>query len=168
MTRPAFTCHVCGAPAEAGARFCVFCGQAFNDAPGVRCPACQSNNLPGEHFCEMCGAPLPAAPYLVFTDTGLRLPIFTADRPSIVIGRSDPLSGIYPDLDLQPFGAERAGVSRRHARFTPRDDAYWLEDLNSVNLTYLNDQRLTPDRPVRLKDGDLLRLGQLLITFRAG
>jgi len=59
-------------------------------------------------------------------------------------------------------------VSRRHARLTPRADAYWLEDLNSVNLTYLNDQRLAPDRPVRLKDGDLLRLGQLLITFRAG
>ena len=113
-------------------------------------------------------SPLPAAPYLVFTDTGLRLPIFTADRPSIVIGRSDPLSGVYPDLDLQPFGAEQAGVSRRHARLTPRDDACWLEDLNSVNLTYLNDQRLAPDRPVRLKDGDLLRLGQLLITFRAG
>lgn len=161
-------CHVCGTPAEAGARYCIHCGQAFDNTPGLRCPVCTASNLPGELFCEACGAPLPVTPYLVITDTGLRWPLLTAGQSSAVIGRSDPLSGVYPDIDLQPFGADRAGVSRRHARITQRDEAYWLEDLNSVNFTYLNDQRLLPDRPARLKDGDLLRLGQLLITFRAG
>jgi pSer/pThr/pTyr-binding forkhead associated (FHA) protein len=87
---------------------------------------------------------------------------------TVVIGRADALSGVFPDVDLSPYGAEAAGISRQHARLTLKDDQYWIEDLNSVNLTYLNDQRLTPDRPVRLKDGDLIRLGRLLVTFRAG
>jgi hypothetical protein len=165
---PSIACGVCGTPAEAGARFCIHCGHPFPNPIGLHCPACRSINLLGEAFCEACGAPLPATPYLVITETGLRLPLFAGEQVSVVVGRSDALSGIYPDINLDPFGAEAAGVSRRHARLTSRDDSYWLEDLNSVNLTYLNDQRLTPDRPVRLKDGDLIRLGRLLVTFRAG
>jgi hypothetical protein len=165
---PAIACGVCGTPAEAGARFCIHCGHPFPKPVGLRCPACHSINLLGEAFCEACGASLPATPYLVITETGLRLPLFSGEQTVVVVGRADALSGVYPDVDLDPFGAEAAGVSRRHARLTDRDDRYWLEDLNSVNLTYLNDQRLTPDRPVPLKDGDLIRLGRLLVTFRAG
>jgi hypothetical protein len=164
---PSITCGVCDTLAAAGARFCIHCGHPFPNPIGLPCPACRSLNLLGEAFCEACGAPLPVTPYLVITETGLRLPVFSGE-PTVVVGRADALSGVHPEVDLNPFGAEAAGVSRRHARLTARDDAYWLEDLNSVNLTYLNDQRLTPDRPVRLKDGDLIRLGRLLVTFRAG
>ncbi len=161
-------CGVCGARIEVGARFCMQCGHPQPDPIGLRCPACHSINLLGEAFCEACGAPLPPTPYLVVTETGLRLNLLKDDQTSIVLGRSDPLSGVAPDVDLDPFGAEAAGLSRRHARITRRDDQYWLDDLNSVNLTYLNNLRLTPDRPMLLKDGDLLRLGRLLLTFRAG
>jgi hypothetical protein len=161
-------CGVCGTLAEAGARFCIHCGHPFPNPIGLRCPACHSVNLLGEAFCEVCGAPLPVTPYLVITETGLRLPVFSGESLTVVIGRADTLSGVFPDVDLSPYGAEAAGISRQHARLTLKDDQYWIEDLNSVNLTYLNDQRLTPDRPVRLKDGDLIRLGRLLVTFRAG
>ena len=161
-------CGVCGALNEPGARFCLHCGHPQPNPIGLRCPACHSINLLGEAFCETCGSPLPATPYLVVTETGLRLNLLQSEQPAIVLGRSDPLSGITPDIDLDPFGAEAAGLSRRHARIMQRDDQYWLEDLNSVNLTYLNNQRLTPDRPAHLKDGDLIRLGRLLLTFRAG
>jgi hypothetical protein len=161
-------CVVCGTQAEPGARFCIHCGSPFENPLGWPCPACQSPNLLGEAFCETCGAPLPATPYLVVTVIGLRLPLPDNAATGAAIGRSDPLSGVFPDIDLEPYGAEAAGLSRQHARITHRDNQYWLEDLNSVNLTYLNNQRLIPDRPARLKDGDLLRLGQLLLTFRVG
>ncbi len=166
--RSSAACGVCGTLAEAGARFCIHCGHPFPNPIGLRCPACHSINLLGEAFCEVCGAPLPVTPYLVITETGLRLPVFGGEQPTVVVGRADALSGVFPDVDLSPYGAEAAGISRQHARLTLKDDQYWIEDLNSVNLTYLNDQRLTPDRPVRLKDGDLIRLGRLLVTFRAG
>ena len=161
-------CHVCGAAAEAGSRFCAFCGNPLPGQIGLPCPQCHTLNLLGDAFCEACGAPLPHTAYLTLTESGLRLNLFVGEQASIVLGRADPLSGITPDLDLGPYGAEAAGVSRRHARVSRQDDQYWIEDLNSVNLTYLNNQRLTPDRPQRLKDGDLLRLGQMLLTFRAG
>lgn len=172
--RSSSACGVCGTLAEAGTRFCIHCGHPFPNPIGLRCPACHSINLLGEAFCEVCGTPLPVTPYLVITETGLRLPIFSGtplpsgDQLSAVMGRSDALSGVFPEIDLSPYGADAAGTSRHHARLTRKDDQYWLEDLNSVNLTYLNDQRLTPDRPVRLKDGDLIRLARLLVTFRAG
>jgi len=166
--RSALACGVCGTPAEAGARYCIHCGHPFPNPIGLRCPACHSVNLLGEAFCEVCGAPLPVTPYLVVTGTGLRLPVLPGEASSAIIGRADALTGVFPDVDLLPYGADAAGLSRQHARLSIKDDQYWLEDLNSVNLTYLNDQRLTPDRPVRLKDGDLIRLARLLVTFRAG
>jgi hypothetical protein len=172
--RLSLACGVCDTLAEAGARFCIHCGHPFPNPVGLRCPACHSINLLGEAFCEVCAAPLPVTPYLVITETGLRLPLFSGaplssgEQVSVAVGRADALSGVFPEVDLSPYGAEAAGLSRHHARVSRKDDHYWLEDLNSVNLTYLNDQRLTPDRPVRLKDGDLIRLARLLVTFRAG
>ena len=98
----------------------------------------------------------------------LRLPLFSGAPAAVVVGRSDALSGVTPDLDLEPYTGELAGLSRRHARLILRDGQCWIEDLNSVNWTYLNNQRLSPERPAPLKDGDLLRLGNELQTYRAG
>ena len=54
-------------------------------------------------------------------------------------------------------------VSRRHA--TIRFDAEaWLHDLGSKNGTFVGDRRVT--QPVRLADGDRVRLGGVLLTFK--
>jgi pSer/pThr/pTyr-binding forkhead associated (FHA) protein len=111
---------------------------------------------------------LPPQPYLVVVNSGLRLPVCSSDQPVVVAGRSDALSGVAPDLDLEAYAGELAGLSRRHARFTWRDQRCWIEDLNSVNWTYLNHQRLAPEKPTLLQDGDLLRLGNVLLTYRSG
>ncbi len=99
-------------------------------------------------------------------NTGLRLPLFSGDQSAVVVGRSDALSGVAPDLDLEPYAGELAGLSRRHARLTLRDGQSWIEDLNSVNWTYLNNQRLSPERSTQMKDGDLLRLGNVVLMYR--
>jgi DNA-binding winged helix-turn-helix (wHTH) protein len=54
-------------------------------------------------------------------------------------------------------------VSRRHARIHVDEDA-WLEDLGSKNGTFIGDRQVT--EPVRLSDGDRIRFGSLLMTFR--
>jgi hypothetical protein len=168
-------CARCNTPLEPGARYCPSCGLAFpRSAPlGPPCPECAAINLPGAAYCETCGAALPPRPYLVVTNTGLRLPLFGGDQAAVapaavVVGRADALSGVTPDLDLEPYAGELAGLSRRHARLTLRDGQCWIEDLNSVNWTYLNNQRLSPEKPAPLKDGDLLRLGNVLLTYHAG
>jgi DNA-binding winged helix-turn-helix (wHTH) protein len=56
------------------------------------------------------------------------------------------------------------GVSRHHARITLQGPQSTLEDLGSKNGTYLHGERLT--QPVALSDGDQIRLGSVVITFR--
>ncbi len=161
-------CARCNTPLDASASYCPNCGQSLpRSAPiGLACPHCAAINLPGSAYCETCGAVLPPHPYLVVMHTGLRLPLFSGDQIAVVIGRSDALSGVAPDFDLEPYAGELAGLSRRHARLTLRDSRCWIEDLNSVNWTYLNNQRLSPERPTALNDGDLLRLGNVVLLYR--
>ena len=56
------------------------------------------------------------------------------------------------------------GVSRRHARIVVASDKATLEDLGSKNGTYLREQKVTTATP--LADGDLFRLGRLVLEFR--
>jgi hypothetical protein len=163
-------CAQCGTATDPGTRFCPACGQSFPRSASIElvCPQCTSLCVPGAPFCETCRTALPAQPYLIVNAIGLRLNLLTADQTSVVVGRADALSGVMPDLNLDLYAGELAGLSRRHARLFVQDTRYWIEDLNSVNWTYLNHQRLSPDKPLPLNDGDLLRLGNVLLTFRTG
>jgi pSer/pThr/pTyr-binding forkhead associated (FHA) protein len=49
-------------------------------------------------------------------------------------------------------------VSSRHARFEPRPDGLWVEDVGSTNGTYVNGARVTSAR--LLHSGDVVRIGQ--------
>jgi two-component system NtrC family sensor kinase len=54
-------------------------------------------------------------------------------------------------------------VSRQHAELRPDNGRWLLVDLNSVNGTYLNGQRVT--QPVPLKNGDQIRIGGTLLVY---
>ena len=54
-------------------------------------------------------------------------------------------------------------ASARHARFEPRQDGVWVQDLGSTNGTYLNGARL--DRPRRLTHGDVVRVGETDLRY---
>jgi DNA-binding winged helix-turn-helix (wHTH) protein len=55
-------------------------------------------------------------------------------------------------------------VSRRHARIVVDAAGAMLEDFGSKNGTFRGDARVT--QPVRLADGDAIRIGSQLVTFR--
>lgn len=84
-----------------------------------------------------------------------------------VMGRTDEASEYVPDIDLTPFGARDKGVSRRHAALVAYRGALHALDLNSVNGTYINGQRLAAEVPHPLKPGDELRLGTLALRIAA-
>jgi DNA-binding winged helix-turn-helix (wHTH) protein len=56
-------------------------------------------------------------------------------------------------------------VSRHHARITVNGQIAILEDLGSKNGTYLRGQVVTA--PMRLADGDQIRIGAFELTFRS-
>jgi pSer/pThr/pTyr-binding forkhead associated (FHA) protein len=84
-----------------------------------------------------------------------------------VIGRTDLVQDIYPDVDLVELDGEKCGVSRRHARLFQKPDGVYLEDLNSTNFTCLNRIRLQPGQLYLLKNGDEIRLGALTLEYHS-
>lgn len=97
-------------------------------------------------------------------------PLVIQPTDELVMGRMDKNSPTTNSLglDLSPFGAQEKGVSRVHAAIRRGEDTLTLVDLGSVNGTHLNGQRLTPNQPRVLRDGDEVRLGKLVchIYFR--
>jgi hypothetical protein len=75
--------------------------------------------------------------------------------PEIIIGRET-------DADY-PIANET--VSAQHARLSYHHKQWWVEDLQSTNGTFLNDERV--DTPTVIIPGDELRCGKvsLLITI---
>ncbi|HLF27650.1 MAG TPA: FHA domain-containing protein [Anaerolineae bacterium] len=80
---------------------------------------------------------------------------------SVLFGRNDRLAGLMVDIDLTSEDGQTRGVSRRHARARFINDRYLIEDLESLNGTYLNRRKLVPFVPEVLHDGDELRFGSL-------
>ena len=94
---------------------------------------------------------------LVDVATGTAFFFSTGDETTI--GRADPVTGILPDIDLTPVDNNRS-VSRRHAKIIKTgDDYHVLEEVGTVNGTYVNDQRIPTGVPVTLHNGDLLKIG---------
>ena len=103
---------------------------------------------------------------LVIKDTNVVLTI-PPGKQLIVMGREDPVSGIFPDIDFDPHNGHEAGVGRRHAQLILQGGQVYVEDLDSVNGTAVNKQRLSSRQPHPLNDGDELRLGKMVMIYYA-
>lgn len=84
------------------------------------------------------------------------------------IGRLDAASATFPDLDLTSYGGLEKGISRRHAKITRQGQEIFIEDLGSVNGTFLNGKRLTPYLQHPLTSGDEIQMGKLVFRVRFG
>jgi DNA-binding winged helix-turn-helix (wHTH) protein len=81
--------------------------------------------------------------------------------------RQIPLNAGENILGRAPDAAvwiDAPGVSRHHARIRLEGGDATLEDLGSKNGTYLGGQLVTA--PSALSDGDQIRLGSVVVTFR--
>lgn len=89
---------------------------------------------------------------------------FLLKKGNYVIGRRDSYKGNFPDIDLAPFD-EDANVSRCHARIYRQAGQFFVEDLESVNCTFVvedgKESRVSPKEPRLLHDGTELRFGRV-------
>jgi CRP-like cAMP-binding protein len=96
--------------------------------------------------------------------SGMEFPLSTGLETTI--GRKDPVTGIYPDIDLSPFDAQRS-VSRRHAKIYRRGTKFFLgEEIGTMNSTFLNGSRLETGVPAEIHPGDELRFGVVVFRFQ--
>jgi pSer/pThr/pTyr-binding forkhead associated (FHA) protein len=137
-------------------------------------------NIEGALFCEECGAKLETENELQETAVGTggeakSLVFKTADgnklevpaKDEVVIGREDPISEVFPDLDLTDFGGADGGVSRKHAVIHRSGGVITIEDMGSTNGTYVNKKKIQPHAPQAIKPGDEVRFGKLSLTVQA-
>ena len=86
------------------------------------------------------------------------------------IGRKDPSTGTYPDVDLSPVDPHHS-VNRRHAKIYrrgPHLTIFFLgEEIGTFNATFLNGARLDTGVPSEIHSGDKMRFGDVELTFQS-
>ena len=184
-------CPYCKTQMDELATVCPSCGRKPAAQQAAVCPHCGSPNDSDDYFCGQCGAVLisrksdevlpwsaevaiaashpdapSAGPYLVLTldDTVLPLP----PTGEVVIGREDPVSDSYPEINLESFGAEKYGVSRLHARLILEQNEVFIEDLGSLNATFVNKRLVKPHSRQPVRHGDEIQLAGLTLVFHNG
>jgi CRP-like cAMP-binding protein len=91
---------------------------------------------------------------------------FLNQEGDTTVGRVDPVTGIRPDVDLTALDTQRS-VSRRHAKVVRLGSEFEVvEDIGTMNGTFVNGRRIATGHPVRLRDGDKVRFGLVDLTFR--
>lgn len=153
--------------------FCGFCGQSIvaSDLFCAFCGAKQPIAQKGVHSESYSSVPVTARLTIIGTNE-LDSPSYTIDKDENLIGRRDPMSNIFPEVDLSKFDPQTK-ISRRHARIWRDGNKFLVEDLGSSNGTILmpvvNDAyRLSPSQPQLLTNGDRLKLGDTILHFVIG
>jgi pSer/pThr/pTyr-binding forkhead associated (FHA) protein len=146
----------------------------------VHCPECGFQNLEAASYCEKCGAllipeeggsettltilpgqeeesiaaalPAEGMAIIVRSGGGRAGEAYVLERERLTIGRS-------PDADIF---LDDVTVSRRHAELVRRGQGFTIEDLGSLNGTFVNRRRVERDT---LEDGDEVQIGKYKLTF---
>lgn len=158
--KPAKLCAFCHQENDATALHCSSCGASFAEnmqTPVV--PPQAVNPIIFEAAPEQFGKPVPRT--IAFYINGEKQPVLMPANGKIVLGRN--LGTQEQTVDLADYYAHLLGVSRQHATISINQDSCVIEDLNSTNGTWLNEQRLSPNQPYNLHNGDFVRLGHLLL-----
>jgi len=158
-------CPYCGYQNRPGILFCEECGKNLQaDAANATLPTRKIDDGAKELAAKATWGTArfnPSSSILIHVRDNAE-PIILQPARRTIIGRSDTTSTQKPDLDLTPFGALEKGVSRIHAAIERSEDTLTIVDMGSSNGTHLNGQRLIPDQPRVLRDGDEIRFGKLV------
>jgi hypothetical protein len=148
------------------------------------CPECGFANAEGANYCQKCGAFVgaaespkdPATATYRIDETGELIPVeledVVAQGAALVIragggrvGESFALDSDRITIGRRPDSAvflDDVTVSRDHALIVRRGGDWHLDDLGSLNGTYVNRHRIETHH---LADGDELQVGKYKLTF---
>ncbi len=154
----------------------------------MKCRQCGSDSSPEARFCSVCGTPLADTT----GDTTTMIPVTSDERPAVelteqeraeaktlaagnallVVNRGPGDSSRFLiDSDITNVGRHPESdifldditVSRHHAKFVRSAGKLYLEDLGSLNGTYVN--RTLLDGRTVLREGDEIQIGKYRATI---
>jgi pSer/pThr/pTyr-binding forkhead associated (FHA) protein len=150
----------------------------------MHCPQCGFANTEGANYCQRCGAFLSetavregdtTAAYEL-DETGELKPVdveeASGEGATLAIrsggGRAGEIFGVAGERltigrspDAEVF-LDDVTVSRNHALLVRRRDGLYVDDLGSLNGTYVNRRRIESHR---LQNGDELQVGKYKLTY---
>jgi hypothetical protein len=156
----------------------------------MHCPECGFVNTEGANYCQKCGAFLGAAAdsggsegdtTIAYTvgETGDLQPVdlerLSGEGATLVIragggraGETFSVAGEQMRIGRSPESEvflDDVTVSRNHALLVRRRDGLYIDDLGSLNGTYVNRHRVESHK---LVDGDELQVGKYKLTYLEG
>ena len=159
-------CPVCQAEHPENTPFCDECGSYLLGGNGKETDLLPVGGVTWMNREETSGAPgvdvtSPLSLKLTIPESGREVEVPLTEE--VNIGRLDVVSATFPDVDLTRDDALDKGVSRHHAKIIRRGNEVFVEDLGSMNGTFVNRKKLTPYLPEALRNGDQLQLGKLML-----
>ncbi len=152
----ALHCHECGFVNAEGANYCQKCGAFLGRQEGAEEPSTLTYKIAEtgdfepvdiEEMVEAEGAAL-----VIRSGGGRAGESFPIDQEKMSIGRT-------PDA---PVFLDDVTVSRNHALLVKRQDGYYIDDLGSLNGTYVNRRRIESHA---LEDGDEIQIGKYKLSY---
>ncbi len=126
-------------------------------------PEAAPESAPAAPAAAAAGAPFKAK--LSVVRGGRKGQEFPLEDGNNLVGRWDPETGSFPEVDLDADDPE-AKISRKHALIRIDGGKITIEDIGSLNGTYVNRQpRLSPGSPVELKSGDEVIIGKTFLKL---
>ncbi|BAF69307.1 protein kinase domain-containing protein [Nitratiruptor sp. SB155-2] len=119
------------------------------------CPVCGTKNEPNALLCKNCSYDISSV--AISEEKPIQTPLvlvsqdfsITIIKPT-VLGREGIAKSHFTDK----------GISRKHAKIFNENGQWYIQDLNSTNGTYLNGQKLIPNKKYPLQQNDILSLAQ--------
>lgn len=152
------TCAKCGSEASETAKFCSNCGAPLDngdtttfavvdDNPDMQAPKVQADVTQG----------------LAPGNALLMVRLGTGDASRFLIDLDVTTVGRHPESDIF---LDDITVSRHHAKFVRVAGTLYLEDLGSLNGTYIN--RTLIDGRAQVRAGDEIQIGKYRATIALG
>lgn len=152
-------CNNCGAHNPEGANFCSSCGRALTDSEGSDTTitfAVADNEADLEDEVHISAEELEGGRGVLIVKRGPNAGSkFFLDGEATTIGR-------HPDSDIF---LDDITVSRRHAEVRRDQDGFHLNDIGSLNGTYVNRERV---EETALRSGDEIQIGKFKLVFLTG